>query len=130
MHATVAVPCRSHQRRRNRTRHSAALYGQGSADVSSTSKRRLIGKLSGFPMLSNLRCCSREPLLALILRHRFNERDLSCGFDDSQDSTILANNNHAAPKPRVWLINVGQKCILSVGVGLGNLLDANAHPID
>jgi hypothetical protein len=67
-----------------------------------------------------------RPLLALILRHRLNERDLSCCLD----STILTDNHHAAAKLRVWLINVGQKCILRVGVGLGNFLDADAHPIN
>ena len=81
-------------------------------------------------MLSNLRCGSREPLVTVILRHRLNERDIAGRLGDPQDASILTDNHHAATKPRVWLVNVGHKSILRVGIGLGNLLDADAHPIN
>lgn len=49
-------------------------------DPSSTSKYRIVGELSGFPMLPNRVSGYLEPLLAVVLRHRLNERDLSCRF--------------------------------------------------
>jgi hypothetical protein len=81
-------------------------------------------------MLPNLGCGSREPLVAVILPHCLNERDISGRLGDSQDSPILTNDHHSAAKSWVWLINVGHESILRVCVSLGNLLDADAHPIN